>query len=164
MLPAGGCGFRPLYGGDSAGSAAPAGAVGQELAAVRVALMPERTGQLLRRALQQRLDPGGLAPAARYDLRVGVSYNAEALGFRRDGTASRVRYIAVARWALFTMDSPPAQVVGGVERALDAYNLLDNQYFASDFSRDAAERRLADLLAEDIVRRLAMSLQARSAG
>jgi len=159
-----GCGFTPMYGSAERASVAPEGPVGQDLAAVRVALVPERSGQLLRRALQQRLDPRGQAPAARYDLRVGLQYTAEALGFRRDGSATRVRYTALAQWSLFTFASPPEQLASGVERALDSYNIPDNQFFAADFSRDAMERRLIDQLAEDIVRRLALQLQGRVAG
>lgn len=148
-----GCGFRPMYGENGAIETGPAAA---ELAAVRVARIPERNGQLLRRALEDRLpSPTG---QGRYDLRVGVNFGVELEGFRRDGTPSRVRYIASANWYLFTMATPPVQVATGAERAFDAYNIPENQFFAADLSRDTMERRLMDQLAEDIVTRLAVVL------
>jgi LPS-assembly lipoprotein len=148
-----GCGFRPLYGPRPEGSAAPG------LDAVRVGLIPERNGQLLRRELEARLGSrnGG---AARYDLRVGLAYGVEAQGFARDGTPSRVRITATANWFLYDLNVPPHLVANGTERAFDAYNIPENQFFAADTARDATERRLVEQLAEDIVRRLAIRLEA----
>ncbi len=153
-----GCGFRPMYGESGPILSGPAAA---ELAAVRVARIPERNGQLLRRALEDRLpSPTG---QGRYDLRVGLNFGVELQGFRRDGTPSRVRYTANATWYLFTMATPPVQVATGTERAFDAYNIPENQFFASDLSRDTMERRLVDQLAEDIVTHLAVTLMRQGA-
>ena len=74
-LGVGGCGFRPIHGG---GAAAGDAAVGADLAATRVPVIPERFGQLLRRGLQERLSmgapPGGVpAEATRWELLVGPS-------------------------------------------------------------------------------------------
>ena len=147
-----GCGFRPLYGPRPEGAAAPG------LDAVRVGLIPERNGQLLRRELEARLGSrnGG---AARYDLRVGLAYGVEAQGFARDGTPSRVRITATANWFLYDLNVPPRLVANGTERAFDAYNIPQNQFFAGDTSRDATERRLVEQLADDVVRRLAIRFE-----
>lgn len=154
LLLAGGCGFRPLYGEGS--GAAP---VAQGLETVRVGLIADRNGQLLRRRLEERLN-GGRGVAARYDLRVALAYGAEAQGFARDGTASRVRVTATASWMLFDVSTPPRLVARGAERAFDAYNVPENQFFSADVSREAAERRLVDQLAEDLVMRLAVQFEA----
>lgn len=144
----GGCGFRPMYG------PRPEGSVPQGLETIRVGLIPERNGQLLRRNLEQRLGAGGAQ--MRYDLRVGLGYGIDLQGFARDGTPSRVRITASASWFLYDTGSPPRLVASGSERAFDAYNVPENQFFAADTSREATERRLLDQLAEDIVRRLAV--------
>jgi LPS-assembly lipoprotein len=160
----GGCGFRPLYGERPASAPAADGPVAQDLAAVRVALIPERSGQLLRRELQRRLAaPAETSPAARYELRVGLGFAAEPLGFRRDGTPSRVRTVATANWWLVTLAASPQTVANGVERAFDSYNIPDNQFFAADVSRDATDRRLVEQLAGDITRHLAVALANRGA-
>lgn len=153
-LGAGGCGFRPLYGGGAAGSEDPA--IAAELAATRVAPIPERFGQLLRRELQQRLTAMGGAPVpAKWEVVVGPSLSAEAVGILRDGAATRVRYIATANWTLLRLN-PRETVANGFERAIDAYNIPPNQYFAADMSRDAMERRLADQLASEVALRVAL--------
>ena len=81
-------------------------------------------------------------------------------GFERDGTPSRVRITATANWFLYDTNAPPRLVGTGVDRAFDAYNVPENQFFASDAAREAAERRLLEQLASDIVQRLAVRFEA----
>ncbi|HEY4252440.1 MAG TPA: LPS assembly lipoprotein LptE [Roseomonas sp.] len=145
-----GCGFRPLYA--TGGGTNPDAQT--ELSAVRVALVGERNGQILRRALQQRLQSEGVP--ARYDLHTAISFGTDVQGYRQDGTPSRVRYTATANWQLFTLDTPPRPLTRGTERAFDAYNIPENQFFASDISSEASMRRMMDQLAEDMTRRLAV--------
>ena len=140
-----------MYGpGSSSGGAA-------GLAAVRVANIPERTGQILRQALSRRLDPQGLNPAPRQELRVALAMENEPIGFRRDGAASRIRTSARADWRLVALGTPETQIATGRERSFDAYNIPDGQFFAADASRDAMERRLMEQLADRIVQRLAVT-------
>jgi LPS-assembly lipoprotein len=156
VLPAlalAGCGFRPMYGRGPTGTA-----VAQGLETVRVGVIPERNGQLMRRRLEERMGSGGALP--RYDLRVGLGYGIDQQGFRRDGTPSRVRVTATANWFLYDANQPPRLVARGTERAFDAYNIPENQFFAAEASRQATERRLIDQLAEDIVRRLSVRFEA----
>lgn len=146
-----GCGFRPMYGPRP-------GATTAGLETVRVGVIVERNGQLLRRHLEQRLGRAGVP--ARYDLRVGLNYGIEVQGFERDGTPSRVRITATANWFLYDTNAPPRLVATGAARAFDAYNVPENQFFASDAARNAAEQRLMEQLAEDIVQRLAVRFEA----
>jgi LPS-assembly lipoprotein len=157
-LGLGGCGFEPLHARGRGPGLSYAGPVADELAAVRVALIPDRNGQVLRRELQQRLEG---PVAARYDLRVGLSFAAEPVAIRRDGTATRVRTIGIANWSLLTTGQPPEVVATGLERTLDAFNIPDDQFFAADVSREAMERRLLQQIADDIVRNLAVQMRRR---
>jgi LPS-assembly lipoprotein len=154
-----GCGFRAIH---ATGGAGPSADVARELSALRVARVPERNGQILRRALEERFATTGTQ--ARYDLRVGVSFAAEIEGYRRDGTPSRVRYVATAPWSLYTLATPAVLLASGTERTFDAYNLPENQFFASDNSRDAMERRLVEQLAQDVAQRLSVYFVTRAAG
>jgi LPS-assembly lipoprotein len=135
------------------------------MAATRVALIPERFGQLLRRGLQQRLGAGagGALPAARWELQVAPVLAAEATGIQRDGSATRVRYVATANWTLLRL-TPREPAANGFERTTDAYNVQPNQFFAADIGREAAERRMAEVLADEVVLRLAVSLRNLRAG
>ncbi|WP_198375751.1 LPS assembly lipoprotein LptE [Neoroseomonas rubea] len=148
-----GCGFRPMYAERPDGGGAVAG-----LRQVRVARILERNGQLMRRRLEERLATS--EAEARYDLRVGLAFGAEVQGFTRDGTPTRVRYTGTATWFLFDTNRPPRLVARGAERTFDAFNVPENQFFASDAARQAMEQRLVDQLAEDIVRSLSVRFEA----
>lgn len=151
-----GCGFRPIHGGGGAGADAD---VAADMAATRVAIIPDRFGQLTRRALQQRLGYGGReAVAARWELLVGLSLTGEGTGVQADGAATRLRTIATANWTLLRL-TPRETVANGFERTLDAYNIQGNQFFAADASREAMERRLAEQLSDEVVLRVAMQFR-----
>jgi len=165
-LGLGGCGFRPIYGGR--GAAGDDAAVAADLAATRVPVIPERFGQLLRRALVQRLGSagaaGGTAPeGSGWELLVGPNLAAEGIGIQRDGAASRVRTIATANWTLVRL-TPREVVASGFERTTDAFNIQGSQFFAADASREAMERRLAEQLADEVVVRLAMQFRTLRSG
>jgi LPS-assembly lipoprotein len=164
--PLAGCGFQPLYGPD--GSPRPAEGPSEprlvrEMAAVRVAEIFERVGQLLRRQLQRSFEDRVPGTAQRYTLRASIQYNVEVLGIRRDGTVSRVRYIATAPWLLEDV-ATPANVIGrGEVRTFDAYNIPDLQFFAGEVSRDDMERRIVLEVGERMTIAVAALLRRRLA-
>jgi LPS-assembly lipoprotein len=153
-LLAAGCGFRPMYG---QGGGREDAQVSASLAAVKVGLITERQGQLLRRRLEEGLAPKGREGVRpQYDLRVGLGYGVELQGFRRDGFPSRVRFTATANWLLFDVGAPPREITRGTERAFDAYDIPENQFFAADVARDTMERQLIEQLAQQILQQLAI--------
>ncbi|MCA3358486.1 MAG: hypothetical protein ING02_10840 [Roseomonas sp.] len=157
-----GCGFRPMHA--RRGSEADT-QVAASLAAVKVGLITERQGQLMRRRLDEGLAPMGRgAVTAKYDLRVGLGYGLELQGFRRDGFPSRIRFSATAQWYLFDVGAPPREITRGTERAFDAYDIPENQFFAADVARDTMERQLIEQLAQQIVARLAMHFRKEAQG
>lgn len=160
LLGLAGCGFRPLYAPVTTQDGG-ASDIRDELAAVRVGNIPERSGQLLRRELQRRLEGSRPGTPARYGLQVSVIFAVEPLGYRRDGTITRLRFIANGTWTLATLAVPPRQIAASSIplRQLDAFNVPDLQFFAADSARDAMEARLAEQLSEDIFRRVALELR-----
>ena len=144
-----GCGFQPVYMPTASGKAGPAE---RELAATYVNLIPERPGQELRQDLQQRLgsDSGS---AIRYHLAVSFGVGGEGIGILTSGIATRIRLTANAQWTLTTVDGK--RVTSGSARALDGFNILDQQYFAADLSNDALQQRLAGDIADQITMQLA---------
>jgi LPS-assembly lipoprotein len=156
-----GCGFRPLYGAVETESGAVEPGVVAELAAVRVGHIGERFGQLLRRDLQRRLEGSAPGTPLRYDLSVAVSFAAEVLGYRRDGSVSRVRYTTSGTWTLLSRDATP-QVIARSPlpyRTIDSFNVPDLQFFSADTSREAMERRIVESVGEEIVREVAIALR-----
>jgi len=158
LLPAAGlvlgaCGFQPLYGTTSAGQS-----VSNELAAVRIAPLQERNGQILHNLLRDRLNPYGQPVEPRYQLSIAVSQVSEETGIRRDETASRAVLTLYAAYSL--VDAQGAVLTQGQARSSSAYNILDSSYASAVARQDAQERALTEL-AEDLKLRLASYFSAR---
>ena len=147
----GGCGFRPLYG---SGGTADSG-VQARLAEINVQLIPERSGQLLRQALQARLERGQVSVARRFDLSVQYVLSAESIGIQQDTSASRLRLTGVASWALLAQNPQRTTLASGTARETDAVNVINQQFFAAEVTSASVQRRMVDAVAEQIVTQLA---------
>ena len=143
------CGFHPVYapGGSATGPQ-------RELGAIDVGLMPDRSGQLLRQALQQRFDRGD-GTAKRYTLSVVYGVAGDSIGIQQDSTATRVREVATATWFLKALDPAQTLVTSGTARAVDGVNVLDQQYFAADLEGETVSRRFAETIANQIALQIA---------
>ena len=154
----GGCGFRPLYLPEGvAGSVASA-----ELAAVYVPVIAERSGQLLRQALQQRMEGPGLGIAKKYDLITYPAITGEGIAIQRDSSTTRIRLNASAAWTLRMLNLEHTVLTTGNSRIVDGYNILNAQYFAADLENDAAFRRITGALADQIVLQVGIFLKRRA--
>ena len=147
----GGCGFRPLYGPGT--EAAPG--VQARLAEINVQLIPERSGQLLRQALQVRLDRGQAPVSRRFDLAVQYALASDSIGIQQDTSASRVRLTGVATWTLLAQNPQRTTVASGSAREVDAVNVINQQFFAAELTGAAVQRRMVESLADQIVTQLA---------
>ncbi len=127
-----------------------AGPASAEMAAIFVPIYAERSGQLLRQALQQRFEGTGTGTAKKYELIASLSINADAIAIQRDSSSSRVRLIGLAPWTLRTLSLEHPVLAQGTSRVLDGYNILDQQYFAADLENETATRRIASTLADQI--------------
>jgi hypothetical protein len=81
---------------------------------------------------------------------------------RQDETPSRVRITATARFAASRLPGPGGAALpplGGTVVAVEAYNFVDGEFFASDVAREAVETRLAEQLAERITEALTVAVQ-----
>jgi LPS-assembly lipoprotein len=148
-----GCGFRPIYGSHEGEGAGPAE---QGLSEISVALIPERTGQLLRQALQTRLDRAGAGAAKRYDLVVSLGFLADALDIQQlTSIPSRYRLVAVANWSLVAQDVQRRTLTSGMARVMDGLNLYNQQYFAMDMEMESVQRRMMLAVADQMTLQLA---------
>jgi LPS-assembly lipoprotein len=155
-----GCGFQPVYMPTASGTP---GVAQRELAAIHVAIIPDRPGQLLRQALQARFEGSGSGVAQRYELRVGFGIGGDAIAILPNSNPTRVREIGNASWTLVAQDPARTTVTSGTARAVDAYNLIDAQYFASDLENEVVQRRLAEALADQITMQLAVYFRRHAA-
>jgi LPS-assembly lipoprotein len=144
-----GCGFRPVYAPTAQGGASPA------LAAIEVAPLYDRPGQILREALKARLASDTGVPH-RFGLAVNFSISGEGLGVLPTTEVTRVRLTANAAWVLTKTDTKQTQLATGNEKAIDGFDTFDTQYFATDLRNERVQRRLAERIADQIGLRLAI--------
>ncbi|HSU07461.1 MAG TPA: LPS assembly lipoprotein LptE [Acetobacteraceae bacterium] len=156
-----GCGFRPVYMPSAGGQP---GVAQRELAAIYVNLIPDRPGQLLRQALQQRFVGAGDSAKPLYNLNVVYWVSGEGIGVQPDNTTTRIRMFGNANWALVGRDPAQTRITDGSSRAEDAVNLINEQYFAADLQTEAAYRYLAEALADQITTRLATFFRTKANG
>lgn len=155
--PLGGCSPHPLYAPGAFGNGTPqTRTVQAQLRAVQVALLPDRTGQLLRQALQTRLEAGEEPSYTRYDLAVSFNIAQVNLGIQNDSTITYTRFIATAPWSLTAQDSSDHRIlVSNTAQAADSLNNFDNAPFGMELETSTVEARLANAIADQIVTRLA---------
>jgi LPS-assembly lipoprotein len=147
----GGCGFEPLYAEGEGGASVQA-----RLAEIEVALIPERSGQLLRQALQSRLERRNAGAARRYGLAVQLALAFEPIAIQPDNSSSRVRMVGSANWVLTAQDPQRRTVASGAARETDGYNIINQQFFAAELTNTVAQKRLLERLADQITTQLAL--------
>jgi LPS-assembly lipoprotein len=154
-----GCGFQPVYMPTASGKP---GVAQRELAAVYVNVITDRPGQLLRQALQERLERGATGVAQLYDLSVSYGIGGEGIAIQPDNSSTYTRLVARADWTLTAQDLAKTTLSHGAARASDDFNVLDEQYFAADLENDFASERLAGEVADQITLQLAAYFRRRA--
>lgn len=157
-LPLAGCGFRPLYGGAFRSDGTRV--VDARLDGIYVALIPNRAGQLLRQALQARLDQdAGVAKTLQLNATFGI--DSEAIAVQQDNSQARTRVVGHVAWTLTNPSVPGSPVVtSGSARAIDGFNVVNEQFFFATLENEAATRRLAEICADQVAQSLAVYFRA----
>ncbi len=141
-----GCGLRPLYSGGNQG------VVARELAAIRVAPIPEKAGWMVRNALVDRL--GGEPGEARYRLEVELDDDITGFGIRGDSAATRERRTLRARYRL--VDLSNGSVVLDATAGSDAGIDVVSSEYATVAAEQSALERLSMVVADQIIARLGL--------
>jgi LPS-assembly lipoprotein len=152
---AGACGFHPLY--------APGGGANVALPAVFVDVIPNRNGQLLRQALQERLEGSDSSVSKRYELSIIYKFDGSAIGIQADNSSDRTRFIGTVFWTLKLPGVFGTKITSGTARSVDGANVINAQFFYSDLSAEAIQRRMSDNLADQITQALAVYFSAHPA-
>jgi len=145
-----GCGFQPLLGRQ------PGSSVPDELAAIAIAPVPDRSGQLLRNALLDNLKPRGTALASQYVLTIRLQEPRQTIALRRDDVISRSSYSAVAVFDLH--DRQGRKITSGSSTFTTDYEIAVSEY-ATRASLEDARSRVLVLIADDIRNQLALALK-----
>lgn len=151
----GGCGYRPLYASGARGG------VAGDLAAVKIGLIPNRTGQQLRNFLLDRMNPRGEPGQPLYKLEIAIIPSRQELGVRRDDTSSRANFILDGKYRL--LDANNGRTLFDAEsQRVASYNISDDD-FSTISAAAAARRRVARELADEIVIRVSIYFNRRRA-
>ena len=143
----GGCGFHPLYGGRTAGAYDPG------LAAIKVAPIPDRSGQVLTMSLRDALNPRGVDAVQPYTLHTTLTLTRSDLGFQLNNTTVRGQIEAVADYTLTTDNG--AELLHGRSHTVTGFNIVQDGYTTQVAADDAAERAVNDI-SDDMVLNLSL--------
>jgi len=146
------CGFEPVH------STRRGSGVADSLAAIRIAPIPERSGQVLRNYLLDRLTPLGQPQSARYTLTIRLIEPRQTLALRRDDVISRTGYTATASFEL--ADASGKRIVTGISTFSADYEITNSEY-ANLMSRENARERVLELVGDDMRGQIAAYFAAR---
>jgi len=142
------CGFQPLY---ASGGVA---TVTDELSLVDVAVIPNRSGQILRNHLIQGLNTGGRPADPEYELRVDLRERQVDLGIDKTDSAQRANLVITARISLLTA-ADDQEVLNRRVGIITSYSILVDEYATQSAQKDARDRALRQL-GSDIRTQLAL--------
>ena len=149
-----GCGLHPVYGGGSKSAAA----VG--FRSIEVGPIPDRLGWLTRNALVDRF--GGEHAQGAYRLEVELDDNITGYGIRGDSATTRERRTLRARYRL--VDRATGAVVLDDTAGSDAGIDVVSSEYATVAAEQTAGERLTDIVADQIVARVARYMTIAPAG
>lgn len=144
------CGLQPLYDGGSKGVSA------QFYQQVDVAAIEGKAGWLVRDALTQKL--GSPTGAKRYRLEIKLDDQITGFGVRRDDAVTRERRSLRARYQLIdlTTNKTVLDATAGSDAGID---VVSSEY-ATVAAENSALERLAEIVAEQIVTKIAITTRA----
>ena len=149
LMVVAGCGFQPIHGERSAASSA-------GLANFDIALIADRTGQMMRNELLQQMQPLGAVPSPRFGLGVNLTESLTNLAIRKDNFATRANLTLVAQFSVVSR-TDGSLLFSGQARSVNSYDILTSD-FATLSAHTDAQRRAVRQLALDIKERLAVWL------
>ena len=148
-----GCGFSPLHAkrGDGRASFATS-----EMAAIQIALIEERVGQVFRNHLLDEITPRGAPPRPRYRLDALVAETLGGTNLESDASATRFLYRASSSYRLVDLQNDKV-ILSGNARATRSFNLDENasSVFRTITSRENARDLATKQLSRDIATRIA---------
>jgi LPS-assembly lipoprotein len=140
------CGLRPLY-----GEASPQ--VKEGLSAIKISLIEDRSGQLLRNQLLTELTPYGQSQNPLYRLHVNLSWTEGSLSFLKDATVSRYEVILTTHFSLHDMKTDAILTQGDIKTTAN-YNVIDNGDYSTIVSKENACKQAINLAGQELKLRL----------
>jgi len=145
-----GCGFQPLYFHGGANKSD----IVYKLAHIHISPIENRTGQILRNYLQDKLTPTGTPENPAYKLDVFLNETRSDMVVLRDSTSTFAKIKISAKYRLFDIETK--QILNhGTAVATTVFNIVESEYANLNAQRDA-RRRAVDNISHTIKERLAL--------
>jgi LPS-assembly lipoprotein len=147
-----GCGFHPMYGAAGVGNL-----ISEELGQVDIAIIADRSGQILRNCLIHDMNPSGIFTNLTYRLNIRLKEVRTALGIRSDTACTRYFLKEIASYTLVRLsDNTP--VFRGESYAVAHHNYLKDLYETYN-TENATRERILRQISDDIRTQIALFLR-----
>ena len=135
------CGFQPLY--------SPTLQTTQDMADVKIAIISDRDGQVLRNHLLDLLNPYGPSQKPRYTLKTKLTTAIREVGIRRDATTSRKEMVATATIQLLENKTNKV-ILTKTLFAINTYSVKETNYYTNVITQDYGKEEALHSLAYKI--------------
>ena len=145
-----GCGFQPLYshgGGNSSH-------VLNQLSRIQINPIENRTGQILRNFLQDRLTPLGVPSSPTYKLTVSLKETRSDMAILRDSTSTFAKVKIDAKYQLINIETKNV-LDSETVTSTTVFNIVSSEYANLSAQKDA-RRRTVRIISDLIKERLAL--------
>ena len=136
------CGFQPIYSQQNQMQ------VAQHMTQIRIANIADRHGQMLRNQLIDKLYGTSTYPTApKYNLEIrNFSEKIDSVGIKKDATTTRGRITMTGQ--LILTDFSGKTLLNRKLKAINSYNILEDQYGTLITRQDAQERTIKELASD----------------
>jgi LPS-assembly lipoprotein len=143
-----GCGFKSLYSTHGKFDSL------TELSAIKISLIPERSGQQIRNELLDLLTPHGAPQHPHYILNVTVSETKNAFAVKKNAFATRADLRLTGNFNLLSSDGRKSLTSGKIF-VISSYDIISSDFATLSAEKNARERCILQL-SEDIRSQLAV--------
>jgi len=145
-----GCGFQPLYSHGSGNSSH----VLNQLSRIQINPVENRTGQILRNLLQDKLTPLGLPSSPTYKLTIALKETRSDMAILRDSTSTFAKVKMDAKYQLINIETKNV-LDSGTVTSTAVFNIVSSEYANLSAQKDA-RRRTARIISDSVRERLAL--------
>lgn len=148
------CGFHPVYGTYSGGKTAEGNSANAMMGQVAIANIPDRSGQMLRNGLIDRLHANGEPDTALYTLRINpLEETNKELDITKSSEATRAQLRIKTHMVL--IDRQGNKFVSRDLSSMSSYNVLESE-FATRVTENSARENAINDIARQVERNLAL--------
>ena len=145
-----GCGLQPLYSHGSGNSSH----VVNQLSRIQISPIENRSGQILRNFLQDKLTPSGVPFSPTYKLTISLKETRSDMGILRDSTSTFAKVKMGAKYQLINIETKNILDSGTVS-STTVFNIVSSEYANLSAQKDA-RRRTVRIISDLVKERLAL--------